>query len=440
MTRKFWHPQEVLTTQELAQLQFERLTATVERAYSETRFYKQLFNEHGVKPDQLKTLNDFWRFPFVYPRDLREHPLDFRVASADITAIHCSGGTIGQPKTVLRTYQDYVQSCEILARLFYTNGIRAGDVVAILQPFGLWAIGFLAFEGLKRLNATALPIGIHMDDKEVIKLLRNHRVTGLFITPSNCVRLTDLVRKQGLDTSNDFCVNIIVLAGEKLTAEHRQLLSEAWDSEIFNTYGSEETDGLGTECPAHRGIHFCADQFFLEVIDSETQEEVESGEMGEAVITTLTKEGTPLIRYRIGDLIQVLGNECECGRTLPLIDVKGRVEEFLVLTEGTKLYPFQVEDTLRALKEKILNYQVIREKDKQGRDLLNFIMEVPSDSRTLNLEDRITAGLKRLSIDFTDAYSAGLVNIKVNIVEPGAIRTTARGKIAHFLDRAKIVV
>ncbi len=437
MPREFWHSQEVLTTQELAQLQIERLTATVEVAYSSTRFYKKLFDKHKVSPGQLKTLSDLKSFPFTYPRDLRKRPLDFRVASVDVTSIHCSGGTVGQPKIVFRTYRDHIQSSEILARLFYTNGVRKGDVVAILQPFGLWAIGFLAFEGLKRLNATALPIGIHMDDRDVIELLRKYKATGLFITPSNCLRLTDLIQGQGLDPKEDFRLNIITLAGEKVTAKHRHSLSEIWGADVFSLYGSEETDGLATECCYHTGLHFAGDQFYLEIINPDAEECIESASIGEAVITTLTKEGTPLIRYRIGDIVRLLPKKCKCGRTLSSIEIKGRTSEVLVLTEGTKVYPFQVDAVLEHLEIDIPNYQVVRTKDDRGRDILSFTIEVHPTVRTSNLTEKIADALKRLSIDFTDACNANLVDVIVCIADPNTIQPTARGKVVRFINKLK---
>jgi len=436
ISSRYWHQQETLTDIELSRLQEARLFATIEAAYAHSKFYRHLYDKHGVDFRQFKALSDIKMLPFTYPKDLMEHSKEF-ISSSKVVAIHCSGGTTQNPKSVFRTYSDYIESSEVLSRLFYMNGIRPQDTVAILQPFGVWAIGALAFEGIKRIGATALPLGIHISDEMVIKLLREYNVSGIFITPSNCLRLAQSIMSQGLEPRSDFQVNSITLAGEKVTIRHRDSISRIWEADVFSLYGSEETDGLATECLYHTGLHFCVDHFYLEVINPDTEKWVEPGVLGEAVITTLSKEGSPLIRYRIGDLVRLLGKKCNCGRTLPLLEIKGRASEVLVLTEGTKVYPFQVDAAFDNFEVDILNYQVVREKDERDRDVLSFTIEVNPSAQAPGLAEKVTNMLKKLSIDFTDACNANLVDVIVRIVDPDTIQPTARGKVVRFVDKFK---
>ena len=429
-----WHPEETLADSELTRLQEARLFATVEAAYTHSKFYRRLYDEHGVCLEELASLSDVGRLPFTYPKDLMECSKEF-ISSSGIVAIQCSGGTTRNPKTVFRSYSDYIESSEVLSRLFYMNGIRAEDTVAILQPFGIWAIGALAFEGLRRIGATALPLGIHMNDDMVIQLLKQHNASGVFITPSNCLRLAELIQTRDMNPRKDLHIRTIVLAGEKVTPRHRKALSKVFNAGIFSLYGSEETDGLATECVFHSGLHFCADHFYLEVIDPETGEHVPPGTLGEAAITTLTKKGSPLIRYRIGDLVRLLGKKCNCRRSLPLIEIKGRSSEVLILTEGTKVYPFQVDAVLDELGVDILNYQVVRERSAEGKDILSLTVEVTPETQGVDLADKIALALRKLSVDFTDACTANLVEARVHIVGPETIQPTSRGKIVRFVDR-----
>lgn len=432
----YFHLEETMDDSAFAKLQESRFIATLKQAYAHSNFYRRLYDERHVELRELIGLCDIRSLPFTSPIDLMKGPKDF-ISSSNIVSIHCSGGTGQNPKTVFRTYSDYTQSSDIMSRLFYMNGFRRDDIVAILQPFGIWAIGALAFEGLKRIGAISLPLGIHMNIDNVIQLLREHEVSGMFIAPSNCLRLSEQINIRGMDPKKDLKIRRITLAGERVTGRHREIISNAFGAETFSLYGSEETDGLATECTYHSGLHFCADQFYLEILDPETDEPVSQGDLGESVITTLTKEGSPLIRYKTGDLVRLLGRSCECGRSLPLIEITGRSSEVLVLIEGTKVYPFQVDAVLDNLKVGVLNYQLVRDRVSEGVDALTLTVEVVRAERPAGLADKIASAMQALSVDFADAYAANLVKVKVQVVDPETISTTSRGKVVRLVDHLR---
>ena len=433
----YWDNFESMSINDLKAFQGQQLFKALENAYCNSSFYRDLYDGNGVNLRAIKSLANISEIPFVYPKDLMANSKGL-ISSPSIVTLHSSGGTTKKPKTVYRTYSDFQISSDVMARLFFMNGIRGNDIVAILQPFGVWAIGSLALEGLRTIGSMVIPLGIHMSDETVIEFLEKHLVSAMFITPSNCIRIGKIIQKMGGDPKNDFTVKRAILAGEKVSAKHRETILDLWGAETFSLYGSEETDGLATECVFHNGLHFCADKFYLEIIDPDTEKILEIGELGEAVITTLTMEGTPLIRYRIGDLIRVVPEGCECGRKLPLIDVKGRASEVLILTEGTKIYPYQIEAVIDELDFKTYNYQLVRSKKSNDTDMLTFYLEIDPNRIDSALNQKVKSSLERLSIDFIDAFNASLVELEVNLLSPNTLEPTKRGKMIRFVDKSKM--
>jgi phenylacetate-CoA ligase len=246
--------------------------------------------------------------------------------------------------------------------------------------------------------------------------------------------LTNNLEAMGVDCRS-MGIRLFMLAGEGFGPSTKQILAEKWGADTFNIYGSEETDGLGAECEAHAGIHVWEDQFVFEFLDPNTLEPALPGQIAELVITTLTKDAYPLIRYRIGDLVEVFPGTCECGRTHTRIVVRGRTSDTLVLVDGTKIHGYQITQALSSWIDSIVSYQIICEQAANGGDALTVLIAPKDDQKIIEDIDKITDALKNLSIAFATVVKEGGATITVNIVSEAELIRTARGKAPLFVDR-----
>jgi phenylacetate-CoA ligase len=431
----FWnHEIETMPLESLQTLQCNRLRSMVEYAGNCVPFYRDLFSEARVDPSKILTLADLKTLPFTTKEDLRSHPLAFRATASPIARIHCSGGTTGKPKITCFTQHDWDEAVDVTARSLVTTGVTRSDVVAVVQPFGIWAIGSEFTDALSKIGALAIPLGLSLDDSDAVRLMQLFDTTVILGAPSNLCRVSAFVVEQGLNPGLDFNVRKLLVCGEKLTTNQRQYLNELWNAETFDLYGSAETDTIGVECSARNGVHVWLDQFIVEILNPETHRPVEVGREGELVITTLTKQGTPLIRYRLGDIARVSDSKCSCQRSHPLLAVTGRVKEAVCLKEGTKVYAYQVEEALKQVSDQALNYQVVVD-EVEGRDRLSFLIETGASEED-GPKEGFEKALARLSIDFVDAMNANIVlPPRVRIVDPAEFEVTTRGKLRRFVDK-----
>jgi len=431
---QYWDPIEVATREELVSLQNERLREVVRVAAEQSTFYQERFKFAGVDIDRFRGLEDLCKLPFTEPADLLRDPVSIRLKGKEIAAIRCSGGTSGTPKIIFRSKLDLATSADIAARMFFCNGVRNSDTVLILQPFGIWGIGSIAFDALLKIGATTIPMGVGIPETFLISVIQHMPPTVIYTAPRYAVMLTNNLEAMGVDCRS-LRIRLFMLAGEGFGPSTRQILAEKWGADTFSIYGSEETDGLGAECEAHAGIHVWEDQFVFEFLDPNTLEPALPGHIAELVITTLTKDAYPLIRYRIGDLVEVLPGTCECGRTHTRVVVRGRTSDILVLVDGTKIYGYQIAQALSSWIDSIESYQIICEQAANGGDALTVLI-VPKDKQKI-AEDivRITDALKNLSMAFATVVKEGGATIAVNIVSEAELIRTARGKAPLFVDR-----
>jgi len=423
------------TRKELENLQEERLRETLIRAFLYVPFYRKLFNRLNINPNNIELPKDISLIPPTTPEILREYGSEFVAEDVRIYAVHGSGTTTGYPKLIYRTYNDFKESAKIAAWCFQKIGVREDDRVLIAQPFGFWAVGNITMEAFRLLGALSIPLGLPPNNEIVLYILKKTKPNVIWTSPTRMLLFTRYLLKHGINPKEHFNVRLIITAGDKISVREKEFLREEWGAEVYEIYGSEETDCLGFECSEHSGIHILENYFYVEIVNPETFEPVKVGEIGKILITTLTKEGMPLIRYDLGDFVRLLDYSCSCGVPFIKVEVLGRSNDVLVLSEGTKIYPYQVEDLLKSYRE-IIQYQLILD-EKNGKDVLIFLLEVRDDVDVRDLESRLKNDIWKLSSDFADAINEGHVEVVFKFVKEGYIQPTERGKIKRFIDKRR---
>lgn len=431
---QYYDPIETANYQELIALQNSRLQEVVRAAAEQSPFYQERFKTLGVSVNSFKGLDDLQKLPFTEPEDLLRDPSSIRPRNRKVVAIRCSGGTSDTPKIIFRSELDLSTSADVAARMFFCNGVRNTDTVLLLQPFGIWGIGSIAFDALMRLGATIIPLGVGIPEAFMLSVIKPMPPTVIYTSPRYATMLTHNLEAMGLDCRS-IGIRLFMLAGEGFGPSTRELLAQKWGADTFNIYGSEETDGLGAECQAHSGIHIWEDQFIFEFLNPDTLEPALPGQIAELVITTLTKDAYPLIRYRIGDLVEVFRGTCECGRTHTRIAVRGRTTDTLALVDSTKIYGYQIARALAPWANSIESYQAICEQADNGGDALKLLV-VPRD-KDFSADERneISEALKNLSMAFATVVMGGGVTIDVTNASTSELVVTSRGKIPLFVDK-----
>ena len=353
---------EAMDRSALEQLQVERLRDTVANA-KHSPFYAARLS--GIAPEDLKTVADITRLPFTtkddlrsqYPHGLLTKPLD------DFVRLPASSGTTGTPVAVFYTQKDLDTWADLMARCMYACGCRKSDVLQNMSGYGLFTGGLGIHYGSERLGMLTIPAGAG-NTKRQIKLIRDHNVSVLHIIPSFALYFAQKVREEGFDTM-DMHWRIALIGAEPHTEEARAKIEQMMHIKAYNSYGLSEMNGPGVafECVHQNGMHIWEDAYVVEIINPETGEHVAEVEIGELVMTTLTREGMPIIRYRTRDLTRFLPGKCECGRTHRRIDrITGRADDMMIL-KGVNIYPMQIEQCLMAMPEVGQNYliELIRE-------------------------------------------------------------------------------
>ena len=416
------------------ELQNRRLQEIAAFAYKSSLFYKKLFKQHKIDIRNIKCIEDLKELPFTCPQDLIQYPLEFRTSDDSVSIIYCSGGTIGQPKILFYTREDLETIHNAIAGMLFMCGIRPSDTIALMQPFGIYFIGDSHSEGYRRIGAKIIPIGIYINDRYAVHLIKYLQATVIDTCPSLLYRITNEAMDQGLDPSGDFNVKRILLAGESIKDQQRTFFTNKWNANVFNIYGSAETSIIATECFMHNGLHFFQDRLIAEVLDPVSNEPVKYGETGELVLTTLTHHGTPLLRYRIGDLVRFIGDRCKCGRTYPLLLVEGRLDEVLTLSYGIKFYAYQIDRAFQDFRDQLQEYQVVCDYEK-GKDVVLFVVESTESADKNELKKNVLEAIDNISIDFVEAIDGKSIDVDVKVVKPMTIPRTERGKIVRFVDR-----
>jgi len=346
---RFFDPAaETLPREALAALQFERLRKTLRNAHDHVALHRQRLDDAGVAPEDVRTLDDLRRVPFTYKADLRDHypyGLLARPVSS-LARIHASSGTTGKPTVVGYTKADIDTWAELMARSMHTAGARAGDMVHNAYGYGLFTGGLGAHYGAERLGATVVPVSGGSTERQ-ISLIMDLGARVLCATPSYTLAMAEVAEQLGVDLRQS-ALKIGIFGAEPWSSAMRCEIEQRLGLKAVDIYGLSEIMGPGVacECTAQAGLHGWEDHFLFEVLDPETQAPVPEGQAGELVITTLTKQALPMLRYRTRDITKVTSAPCECGRThLRILRITGRSDDMLII-RGVNVYPSQIEAVL----------------------------------------------------------------------------------------------
>lgn len=391
---------ETMTRAQIEALQLERLQATVQHCMN-SPFYRKRFEEAGLKPEDIKTLDDIRRIPFTTKQDLRD-TYPFGMASVPLrecTRLHSSSGTTGTPTVILHTQKDLEEWAAQVARNLWMVGLRPDDVFQNSSGYGMFT-GGLGFQyGAERLGMLTIPAAAGNSIRQ-IKFITDFGTTALHAVPSYVTRLYEVMQSMGVDPRRDTKLKVLAIGAEPHSEEQRRRIEDMMGVKAYNSFGMSEMcgPGVGFECQEQNGLHFWEDYYIVEIVDPETLEPVPDGEVGELVLTSLCREAMPLLRYRTRDLTRVLGRTCPCGRNHVRIDrMRGRSDDMMVL-RGVNIFPIQIEKILMTFPELASNYLITLTTDEDND---NMTVEVELEElftddyrRLQNLTNRIQRALK----------------------------------------------
>jgi len=409
--------------------QAERLRETVERAYENVPFYRDKLDAAGVSPADIQRVDDVRQLPMTTKEDFREEYPDglFAVDDDEVTRIHASSGTTGKPKIVGYTDDDIDVWSEVVARSLAAAGAEAGDTVQNAYGYGLFTGGLGLHYGVEELGATVIPVGGGQTQRQ-IELMVDLESDVFTCTPSYALYLAETAEEMGHDP-RELPISTVIFGAEPCTDPMRAEIEERLGVNGIDIYGLSEIIGPGVSNECHEaqdGLHIWEDHFLPEVVDPRTGEPVEEGEEGELVLTTLTKEALPVLRYRTGDLTTLDYDECECGRTMVRMDnVTGRADDLLIV-RGVNLYPSEIEHAVLDVDGVAPHYRIDLDRE-ENLDVMELTVERAEDSDRGHTELREEI-LERLAnvLSFTPD--------ELTLVEPGGIARTEVGKVQRVYD------
>jgi len=422
---------ECMPLDEMEALQSERLQNLVAYVLANSVFYQNKFKEAGISAGDIRDISDLKKLPFTRKTDLRDN-YPFGMLSAplrDVVEIHASSGTTGNPTVVAYTRNDIKLWSEVMARTLVVAGANPDDILQNAYGYGLFTGGLGVHYGALELGASVIPMSSG-GTKRQLKLMHDFKSTVLTCTPSYALFMAEEAREMGYDPRKS-PLRIGILGAEPWSDGLRREIEDAWDITALDIYGLSEIIGPGVaqECPAKNGLHIYNDVFFPEVINPKTGEVVDEGEDGELVITTLTKEAIPLIRYRIGDIVSITYERCSCGRTQPRISkIKGRTDDMLII-RGINVFPSQIEAVLMDVEGAQPHYLLVVDRIK-GLDTLEVQVEVSEEifSDEIKRLQRLSETIKK------EIESVLALVVDVKLVEPKTIERSM-GKAKRVVDR-----
>ena len=440
---------ECMSREDLRQLQAERLKTLVRRVYDRVPFYRRLFDESGVKPEQVHGLDDLPRLPFTRKYNLRdEYPFGlFAIPLKDVVRIHASSGTTGKPTTVGYTRNDIDMWAQVCARSLAGAGATEDDIVQVAYGYGLFTGGLGAHYAAELIGASVIPISGSNTQRQLM-LMQDFGTTVLCCTPSFALYVWDVAQQLGLDVTK-FPLKVGVFGAEPWSENMRLDIERKWNIKACDIYGLSEIIGPGVSCEcvdAQSGLHIAEDHFLPEIIDPQTGEVLPEGERGELVITTLTKEAFPLIRYRTGDITRLNTEPCICGRTNARMDrVFGRSDDMLII-RGVNVFPSQVESVLLMSPQVEPHYQLIVDR-KGAMDNLDVQVEISPElykeisEAILSMDDIQYFTEHETLIQLKSQIQKNVkdiigINVRVGFREPGSIERS-EGKAQRVIDRRK---
>ena len=408
-----------MSRRDLEELQLSRLQAVVRKVYDKVPFYKKSFDEAGVKPGDIRALSDVSKLPFITKADLREsYPFGlFAEPMENIVRIHSSSGTTCKPVVAGYTRKDIDMWSELMARSLYAAGVSKEDVVQIAFDYGLFT-GALGFHyGAERIGATVIPCSRLSPEKQV-ELMRNYKTTALACTPSFALQIAETVERSGVAPA-ELSLRVGIFGAEPWPESVREKIEDTLHITAIDCYGLSEVIGPGVsvECERKNGLHIFEDHFIAEVIDPSTGERLPDGQMGELVLTTITKEAFPLIRYRTGDLTSLDRSPCPCGRmTVRMSRVMERTDN-MVVVRGVNIFPSQIERILAEIQGEKPRFEMVLLKSEGVPEGIEVHVEMSSGMfvdevrKLMELEERMREVLEgELGIP-----------VQVKLVEPRSI-------------------
>lgn len=429
---KYWEPEyETMPREMLEQLQLERLKTVVKRVYRSVPFYREAFRKAGLEPGDVKSLEDLKKMPFTTKQDLRDnYPFGlFSVPRSEIIRLHASSGTTGKPSVVGYTRRDIENWADLVARCLVMAGGSRNDVVQNAYGYGLFTGGLGLHFGAERLGATVVPVSGGNTARQLM-LMKDFGTTILTCTPSYALYLAEEGESAGIDFKK-LPLKAGIFGAEPWSEEMRSQLEARLDITALDIYGLSEVMGPGVsmECPAKQGAHIFEDHFIAEVIDPDTGEQLPYGQQGELVITTITKEAMPVIRYRTRDITSLYPEKCACGRThLRMQKVTGRTDDMLII-RGVNVFPSQVESVLLEFGETEPHYLLVVDRRGELDDL-----EIWVELSEKMFSDKVKS-LETLEGKIRHKILSVLnINARIKFVEPRTI-PRSEGKAKRVLDK-----
>jgi phenylacetate-CoA ligase len=416
---------------ELRALQLERMKAVVERSWEHVEHFRARMDERGLVPDDIRSLDDVAKLPFTVKSDLRDtYPFGlFASPMKEVVRLHASSGTTGKPIVVAYTQQDVDVWTSVVVRCLAGCGLHRGDIIQVAYGYGLFTGGLGAHYGAEGLGATVVPTSGGNADRQIM-LMKDFGVTAICCTPTYFLHLIDRAAELGVDMK-ELPVRAGVFGAEPWTDSMRKHIEAKSGIEAFDIYGLSEIigPGVGCECRRHQGLHIFEDHFYPEIINPETGEPLPDGSEGELVLTTLSKQAMPMIRYRTRDITSLMTGRCDCGRTMRRIGRIGRRSDDMLIIRGVNVFPSQVETALLQIEGTLPNYQIVLTR-AQGLDQMEVQVEVTP--RMFN--DKIGA-LQGLQGQIQSALDHVLgIRVKVALVEAHSLQRS-EGKAKRVIDR-----
>ena len=424
-----YKPVEASDRSELRDLQSDQLQKTVQHAYENVPYYRDQFDEMGITPEDIQTVDDISELPFTTKEDFRDEYPDglFAVDDEDVLRIHASSGTTGKPKIVSYTDNDLDIWSEVVARSLAASGAEAGDTVQNAYGYGLFTGGLGLHYGTEELGATVIPIGSGQTQRQV-ELMIDLESDVFTCTPSYALYLAETAEEMGHDPA-DLPISTIIFGAEPCTDPMREEIEEKLGVDGVDIYGLSEIIGPGVSCECHEaqdGLHIWEDHFYPEIIDPQTGDPVDEGDEGELVLTTLTREALPVLRYRTGDLTTLYYDECECGRTMVRMDnVTGRTDDLLIV-RGVNLYPSEIEHTILDIDGVAPHYRIDLY-EENNLDVMELTVETEQSltKSKQSLEEEVLERLENV-LQFTPD--------DLQLVNHGEIGRTEVGKVQRVHD------
>ncbi|MGA2572883.1 MAG: phenylacetate--CoA ligase [Candidatus Methanomethylicaceae archaeon] len=425
----------IMPRSEILELQSRRLRSLVRNVYEGSPFYRKRLDDAGITPEDIRSKDDLRRIPFTTKSDLRDnYPLGMlSTPKSNLVRLHASSGTTGNPTVVAYTLRDIDNWAELNARCLEIAGATSADVVQVAYGYGLFTGGLGLHYGAEKLGAKVIPASTG-STKRQIKLMKDLGTTVICCTPSYGLFLAESAREEGLDPKEDLRLRIGVFGAEPWSEMTRKLLEEELVESAHDIYGMSELNGPGVamECRAKKGLHIWEDHYIVEIIDPTTGEVLPPGEKGEMAVTTIMKEGMPLLRYRTRDMTILNEEVCECGLShARIMRIIGRTDDMLKI-RGICVFPSQIEEILASMENVTPHYQLVINRDGP-MDKLMVRVEISEDFKTDRLTDIVDLQ-RRLENQLRDTLS---INASVELLEPKTI-PRSEGKAQRIVDMRKI--